>query len=397
MARFAVGAAAAVVSVGCLVTSSAVAGSVRHVGVPSGQIAFDSGGGCPFACNVEVMEGDGSGRHKVARGFLPTWSPDGSQLAFWGPASYGVRLTVLDLRTGRRRQFSRSDADHTMATPAWSPDGSRLAFIVPHGGNADLSVVTLDDGRVTRVATLVYRGSYDNYPSEPSPVAWSPDGQSIVYSDPVGELVAVPASGGPTNILISNAALAAVCASVGTCGAADNPAFSPDGSMMAFDSGGNLYVANSDGSNPRQLITGTPPNVNLGGAPGPPLRWSSDGSQIAYGEVRQPCGYSSIACDAAGHPCPPPGHPCAGTAIIRVVVGDGTAEPLLPLRQADLENPAWSPNDHWLVFDNGDAIWRVRDDGTCLRRLAGDIRGKRYSPRDPVWRPGAGSPNDACS
>jgi hypothetical protein len=114
------------------------------------------------------------------------------------------------------------------------------------------------------------------------------------------------------------------------------------------------------------------------------------------GKCASTAGYSFIACDAGGRPCPPPGHLCAGTAIVRVAVSDGTAEPLLPLQQADLANPAWSPNDHWLVFNDGDAIWRVREDGTCLRRLAGDIRGKRYSPRDPVWRPGAGSPTDAC-
>jgi hypothetical protein len=80
-----------------------------------------------------------------------------------------------------------------------------------------------------------------------------------------------------------------------------------------------------------------------------------------------------------------------------VVVSDGTAAPLLPLQDADLENPAWSPNDHWLVFNDGDALWRVRDDGTCPERIARAIGGKRYSPRDPVWRPGAGSPPDTCS
>ena len=399
MARFPVGAAAAVVWVCCLLAALAVTGSGLPAGVSNGQIAFDSGDleGCPFYCRIEVMNGDGSGRHTVARGYLPVWSPDGSRLAYWGSRDNTARLMVLDLRTGRRRQFSRADANHTMATPAWSPDGSQLAFVQPHGPKADVSVVTLSDGRVTRIAALVSRGSYDTYPSVPSPVAWSPDGRSIVYPDPAGDLAAVPASGGSASVLISNAALEAACPSVGTCGGPDNPAFSPDGSMIAFDSGWRLDVVNSDGSNPRQLFPGTPHNVNIGGVPGPPLRWSNDGSQIAYGEVRQPCGYDAIACNAEGQPCPSQGHPCAGTAIVRVVVSDGTAAPLLPPQhQADFENPAWSPNDHWLVFDRGDSIWRVRDNGTCLKQIAGELRGTRYSPRDPVWRPGAGSPTDEC-
>jgi Tol biopolymer transport system component len=295
---------------------------------------------------------------------------------------------VLDLGTGSHQQFSRADADQPLAAPAWSPDGSRLAVVTWQGGKTGLgktglSVVSLSDGRVTRLVSGVAFFSSGSYPSLPSPVAWSPDGGSIVYTAPSGQLAAVPASGGSPSVLISSPL-------------GEHPAFSPDGSMIAFDSGWGLYVANSDGSNPRKLALATPPNVIIDGLPGPP-RWSNDGSQIAYGEGRYQCGYSFIVCTAGGQPCAPPVHLCPGTAIVRVAVSDGTAAPLLPLQDADLENPAWSPNDHWLVFNDGDAIWRARDDGTCLKPIARAIHGKRYSPRDPVWRPGAGSPPDACS
>jgi Tol biopolymer transport system component len=228
-----------------------------------------------------------------------------------------------------------------------------------------------------------------------------------LFTDPSGELAAVPASGGAASILISNAALAAAwgpCPDTRCDLSAVNPAFSPDGSTIAFDLDGygwqSLHVANSDGSNPRQLfVAGTPPNVNVGGAPAGPPRWSADGSQIAYGEVRKPCGYTAVVCDAGGHPCPPKG-PCANTAIIRVVVSDGTAEQLTSPQEPDLENPAWSPNGHWLAFNLGGVgggIWRVQADGSCLERLAGAIGHTRDAGSDPVWRPGGGSPTDACS
>ena len=141
MARFPVWGATAVLSVCCLLAALTVTGAGRPAGVSTGQVAFDSlnarlddndgGAGCPSDCNVEVMNGDGSGRHTVARGFLPAWSPDGSQLAYWGRAkgldSDLARLSVLDLRTGRRQQFVQ--VREPEAAPAWSPDGSRLAFV----------------------------------------------------------------------------------------------------------------------------------------------------------------------------------------------------------------------------------------------------------------------------
>lgn len=167
-----------------------------------GQIAFDSGDveGCPFHCNVEVMNGDGSGRHVVARGYLPAWSPDGSRLAYWGPVANSSlsRLMVLDLRTGKRQQFLRV-YDPAVPAPAWSPDGSRLAFVAQGGRGPVLRVVTLSDGQVTRLASL--RSRLWSYYFAPEAVAWSPDGRSIVYTDPAGELASVPATGGSPSVL----------------------------------------------------------------------------------------------------------------------------------------------------------------------------------------------------
>jgi Tol biopolymer transport system component len=187
-----------------------------------------------------------------------------------------------------------------------------------------------------------------------------------------------------------------------------NPTFSPDGSTIAFDLSGNggqdLWLANGDGSDLRQLA----PNGNIGVKAGRPS-WSGDGSQIAFGETGYPCGFDYGVCLSRGFPCSP--GDCAGPAIMQILLGSGTTVQLnrpagSPGEWPMDEHPAWSPDDHWLVFDRsgipqggipGEGIWRIRDDGTCLKRLAADLGGTRDAPSDPAWRPGAGSPTDACS
>jgi Tol biopolymer transport system component len=214
-------------------------------------------------------------------------------------------------------------------------------------------------------------------------------------------------------VLISNAALtaagSAACPSGAVCGGALlNPVFSPDGSTIAFDLNGywgqDLWLANGDGSNPRQF----PPNPNVDIKAGPPS-WSGDGSQIAFAETGYPCGFGYGPCLSRGFPCSQTD--CAGPAIMQILVSSGTTGQLnrpagSPGEWPMDEHPAWSSDGRWLVFDRsgipqggitGEGIWRIRGDGTCLKRLAGDLSDTRDAPAHPVWRPGAGSPTDTCS
>jgi Tol biopolymer transport system component len=83
------------------------------------QIAFQWG----KYLYLYVMNADGSGRRKVARGGTPTWSPDGGRIAFSGPApaiyvvnSDGSGQRRLVPRPGRRLSWRRANG-----SPAWSP------------------------------------------------------------------------------------------------------------------------------------------------------------------------------------------------------------------------------------------------------------------------------------
>jgi hypothetical protein len=181
---------------------------------PDGQrIAFDSdrdGGRAVF-----VAHRDGSNVRRVSGpGYaaVPTWSPDGRQLAYvraetqnprvwnlwllavdsgelrqlthyqhgqpwrasWFPDGRRVaythedRLVVLDLETDRTRQFASPVEGSLVRTAAVSPDGRRIIFQVFHQGGW---LLELNDGSMRCVITDPTAEEF----------VWSPDGRRVAF------------------------------------------------------------------------------------------------------------------------------------------------------------------------------------------------------------------------
>jgi hypothetical protein len=77
-----------------------------------------------------AMDPDGSNTHLLLADPLadfPSWSPDGTRIAFEAGDFPEVRVAVLDVATGAVNDLGAG------FHPIWSPDGSRLAISIPDG------------------------------------------------------------------------------------------------------------------------------------------------------------------------------------------------------------------------------------------------------------------------
>src|SRR5205809_4701839 len=145
------------------------------------KIAFQSGASVDQAI-IAVAYADGSNTVTLARGTGPSWSPDGTKIAFaaidyycdyyyYDCYYYPVGLAVMSA-DGSGLVFLTNEASD--AQPTWSPDGSRIAFATTrYAGAYELASMTPDGGDVTRLSPATAA-------SDP---AWKPDGTKLVVAN----------------------------------------------------------------------------------------------------------------------------------------------------------------------------------------------------------------------
>jgi Tol biopolymer transport system component len=197
-------------------------------------------GGCGGYGVLFVVEADGSEMRLGCSGG-GSFSPTGSRIVYGG-------IYVIGVDGENRRRLVRG----TMETgwvwdPEWSPGGSRIAFSVYYEGEPrPLSKYGIDivrrDGSHRR--EVVRRGLFRGG------VTWSPNGSWLVFPTHT-------ARGGPDIFTVRTDGSALHKLTDG-----ETPAWSPDGSRIAFVREGELFTMAADGSDVQQVQGPLPPMID---------------------------------------------------------------------------------------------------------------------------------------
>ncbi len=101
----------------------------------------------------------------------PTWSPDGSKIAYVSFEKKKSQIFTVTVATGQRRLLT--DFEGINGAPAWSPDGRQLAVVLSKTGSPKLYTVDLSSGVMKQ---LTFGTAIDTEPR------YSPDGRSILFT-----------------------------------------------------------------------------------------------------------------------------------------------------------------------------------------------------------------------
>lgn len=240
-------------------------------GEPCKKIAFAALDGA--ATDIYTICPDGSSLTKLTDSIAveasPSWSPDGSRIAFSSTPTGSSQVFVMNADGSNPVQLT-SDAQNDY--PIWHPDGRQIAFRTTDGkGLWWWRIIDLD----TRQVSQLTEPSYDFFFQTP---AWSPDGQRLAYMSLVEQKAR---NDGSSQIHVKNHDGSGDVALTHDTWANISPIWSPDGKRIAFLSERDgvynsfaLYVMSADGQEVRKL---SEPIFSESSK----FAWSPDGLQIA--------------------------------------------------------------------------------------------------------------------
>ncbi|MDI1295057.1 MAG: amidohydrolase, partial [bacterium] len=176
----------------------------------------------PFSATLEVVkpnyvravrDWDSTAPRKALGIVHPTISPDGSRIAF-------VALGDLYLMSSKGGTPENLTKDAALdADPAWSPDGQSLVYSSDKGGGLpQLWIRDLKTGKDRKLTSI---------DTQPLGAAWSPDGKRIAYIDVDGRW-------GVAGVCIVDVATGKITRLQASLGQPGSPSWSADGKYVAI-------------------------------------------------------------------------------------------------------------------------------------------------------------------
>jgi TolB protein len=200
--------------------------------------------------------------------------------------------------------------------------------------------------------------------------AWSPDGRMIAFeredADRTSDIWIVNADGtGPSMLLDCDGRSSGPLAARRPC-LDEDPAWSPDGTQITFTRNGSLYIVNADGSGLRSLATG------LSGVADPV--WSPDGTRIAFSMVGERDRLYVMSPD--------------GSNLVQLYDAPSGSGPFAPAWSPDAARIAYfvTPRrdagfvgEVWVMEADGSGSTRIFESACCVQDWGG-----------PAWSPNGG-------
>ena len=253
-----------------------------------------------------------------------------TQIAFSSNRDGDTEIFLMEADGANQRQLTSNNA--TDDKPDISPDGRKIAWESNANGTFDIWVMNIDG---TSAQPITDNNSQDWGPS------WSPDGSLIAFHSVRGDVsgIWVMEADGSNPRQVTRT----------SNGADRSAAWSPDGSQIVYYSdrteGRELYIVDVATGDEIRLTE----NEVYDGEPD----WFGD--ELAFSSTRSSENTRSDIC---------------------IMGSDGSNARCLTALTGTEDDPSWSPDGDFLVFESGQAgnfdIWIVRPDGSELRQITTD-------------------------
>ncbi len=308
------------------------------------QIAFSSNRSGQYEIYVRSLAPGGAERQMTSDGqenIQPAWSPDGRYLAYVAREPGGIRIIPV---SGGPARYLTDSGD----SPQWSPDGRTLAIrdlnrrLSPAGETSPpdsgtiLELINADGGQ-TRFLT-----SKDGAPFNPSSPRWLADGRHIVFDS------APPQS--RTGLWIVDS-VTRKSNSIRAGASPRSPVFSPDGRDLYFaDEGAKVSGIWHARTGRDWSVESAEPLIPTEGSSPRFLTMSSDGLRIAFSRVNGDSAIWSVALDSHG----------AGAGTPRALFQDRSLRNTNAHFSADASRIVWTSEQ----ADNTSVLYVAHSDGS---------------------------------